>query len=165
MKNFLFVVALIMATSMGINAQSAKYQGEFDLSYSIGTGTFSTGRLNIHTIHGAKIGNHFSIGVGVGLDYYHEFYEKGELIVPIFLNTKGYLPIGEKTSPYLSMDFGYGIGATDGVSGLGGLVWSPAIGIKHNKVKFQLGYTSQELSEYGIGLKMNAIQFMFGIVF
>lgn len=165
MKKFFFFVAMIMVTSLGLNAQSAKYQGEVDLSYSIGTGTFSTNRVNIHTIHGAKIGDNFSLGVGLGLDYYHELYDSGELMIPIFVNAKGYLPVGEKTSPYLSLDLGYGIGATEGVSGLGGFLWSPAIGIKYNKVKFQVGYTSQNISENGIGLNMNAVQIMIGVVF
>lgn len=166
MKKILFIITMLV-TSLGINAQemNAKYQGEFDLSYSIGTGTFSTNRVNLHTIHGAKIGNYFSLGVGVGLDYYHEMYEKGELIVPIFANVKGYLPVNDKFSPYLSLDLGYGVGVTLGVKDLGGFVWSPAIGFKYSHIKFQLGYTSQELSEYGIGFKMNAIQLMLGIVF
>ena len=108
MKKILFIITMLV-TSLGINAQemNAKYQGEFDLSYSIGTGTFSTNRVNLHTIHGAKIGNYFSLGVGVGLDYYHEMYEKGELIVPIFANVKGFLPVNDKFSPYLSLDLGY----------------------------------------------------------
>ena len=167
MKKILFIVTMMLVTSYGISAQEVKtkYQGEFDLSYSIGTGTFSTNRVNIHTIHGTKIGNIFSLGVGFGLDYYHEIYEKRELFIPIFANVKGYLPVNDKFSPFLSLDLGYSVGATLGVKDLGGFMWSQAVGIKYDKLKFQIGYTSQELSEDGIGIRMNAIQLMLGIVF
>lgn len=159
---------MMLVACLGMNAQEAKYQGEIDLSYSIGTGTFSTNRVNLHTIHGAKMNDYFSIGVGLGLDYYHELYREegdGELVIPIFLNTKAYLPVDEKLSPYVSLDLGYGIGATKGVSGLGGFLWSPAIGLKYDKVKFQVGYVNQNVSESGISISLNAVQFMIGVIF
>jgi len=166
MKKALLLIMLMLATTLGINAQvSAKYQGEVDLGYSVGTGTFSTGRVNLHTIHGAKIGDYFSAGLGVGLDYYHEFYDKGELFVPIFLNMKGYIPVTEKLAPFVSLDLGYGLGATAGVSGCGGFLWFPSVGLRYDYIKFQVGYTSQRISEDGFGFNMNAVQFKIGVVF
>lgn len=148
------------------NAQApVKYHGEVDLGYSIGVGTFSTGRVNLHTIQGIQIGEYFSTGVGLGLDYYHEFYESGELVIPIYLNLKGYLPVSEKVAPYFSFDIGAGIGATEGVSGMSGMYLTPAIGIKAGKFKAQLGYNVQRVSEDGIGISMNAIQIKVGFMF
>ncbi len=77
-KLFLLAVAAMMSVSVANAQVPVKYQGEVDLGYSIGVGTFSTGRVNVHTIQGARIGEYFSVGLGLGLDYYHEFYEQGE---------------------------------------------------------------------------------------
>ena len=103
-KLFLLAVAAMMSVSIANAQVPVKYQGEIDLGYSIGVGTFSTGRVNVHTIQGARIGEYFSAGLGLGLDYYHEFYEQGELAIPIYLNLKGYLPVFEKVSPYFSLN-------------------------------------------------------------
>ena len=65
----------------------------------------------------------------------------------------------------MSLDLGYGVGVTEGVDGLGGFLWSPAIGIKYDMFKFQIGYSSQRISESGIGFDMNAVQFKIGIAF
>lgn len=166
MKKVLLLTLLTFAITFCTNAQvKAKYQGEVDLGYTVGTGTFSTGRVNLHTIHGAKIGDYFSAGLGVGLDYYHEFYDKGELFMPIFLNMKGYYPVTEKLSPLVSLDLGYGLGLTSGVSGCGGFLWSPSVGVRYGHFKFQVGYTSQRISEDGFGFNMNGVQFKLGVVF
>ncbi len=164
MKKLLFSVMLAVISVMSANSQvTAKYQGEVDLGYSIGVGTFSTNRVNLHTVQGAKIGDYFSTGLGLGLDYYHDGVD--ELIIPIYLNMKGHLPVSEKLAPFVSLDLGYGIGATEGVKGYGGFMWSPSIGLRYSLFKFQLGYTSQRISEYGIGFNMDAVQFRVGIVF
>ncbi len=164
MKRHLFSLLLIVTSLISANAQvTAKYQGEVDLGYSIGVGTFSTNRVNLHTVQGVKIADYFSAGLGLGLDYYHE--GSGELFVPIYLNMKGYIPVTDKLSPFVSLDLGYGIGATEGVSGSGGFLWSPSVGLRYDHFKFQVGYTSQRISESGIGLNMNAVQFKIGIAF
>lgn len=165
MKKLLLLVALA-TMAFTANAQTpVKYHGEVDLGYSIGVGTFSTGRVNLHTIQGVQIGRYFSTGVGLGLDYYHEFYDSGELAIPIYLNMKGYLPVSEKVAPYFSFDIGAGIGATSGISGMSGLYLTPAIGIKAGKFKAQIGYNVQRVSEDGVGINMNAIQIKVGLMF
>ncbi len=166
MKKFLLLVAMATMSIGAANAQTpVKYHGEVDLGYSIGVGLLATGRVNIHTIQGAQIGKYFSTGIGIGLDYYHEFYEKGELAIPIYLNLKGYLPVSEKVAPYFSFDIGAGIGATSGITGMSGLYCTPAIGLKAGKFKAQLGYNIQRISEAGIGVNMNAIQIKVGLMF
>lgn len=166
MKKLLLLVAMATMSICTANAQiPVKYHGEVDLGYSIGVGTFATGRVNIHTIQGVQIGKYFSTGLGLGLDYYHEFYEKGELAIPIYLNLKGYLPVSEKVAPYFSFDIGAGVGATSGVTGMSGLYCTPAVGIKAGKFKAQLGYNIQRVSESGIGFNINAIQIKVGLMF
>ena len=100
MKKITLLVIMIV-TAFTLNAQSlVKYHGEINAGYSVGIGTFATNRVNIHTIQGVDISKYFSTGVGIGLDYYHELYEKGELVLPLFLNMKGYLPATETVSPF-----------------------------------------------------------------
>ena len=159
----LLVALFMLCTTAGYAQEAIKYQGEVDLGYSIGVGTFNINRANLHTIHGAKINQNFSVGLGLGLDFYHE--DGLDIMMPIFVNAKGYYPINSKFSPYVSLDLGYGFGVTEYVSGIGGFYWSPAIGIKYDKFKFQIGYTSQSISESGVSVNMGAVQFKVGLAF
>lgn len=159
----ILVALFMLCVTAGYAQDGIKYQGEVDLGYSIGVGDFALNRLNLHTIHGAKINQNLSLGVGIGLDYYHE--GGGDLMMPIFVNAKGYYPVTEKFSPYASLDLGYGVGVTEGVSGLGGFYWSPAVGVKYDKFKFQIGYASQSLSESGVSVNMGSVQFKIGLAF
>ncbi|MDE6556299.1 MAG: hypothetical protein K2K55_04985 [Duncaniella sp.] len=164
MKKFLLTLILAFASVFNCMAQvmPVKYQGEIGFGYSIGVGTCATGRANVHTVQGAKIGDYFSAGVGTGLDYYHEL---SDLIIPVYLNMRGYYPLAKNFIPFVSLDLGYGIGVTKAIRGHSGFVWSPSVGFRCNKFKLQVGYTSQRLSEYGFGFNMNAIQIMAGLVF
>ena len=141
-----------------------KYQGEVDLGYSLGVGEFALGRVNIHTVHGAKIGDYFSAGIGVGLDMYHD-EGTTDIMVPIYLNLKSYLPTNTKITPYASFDIGAGIGASEYVTGLSGTYLTPAIGMKIGMFKAQLGFNVQKLSESGVSVSMNAVQIKVGVVF
>ncbi len=181
MKKVLFLVVVMMVSLNVIQAQDferfrgeslekvylssgkVKYQGELDLGYSLGVGTFATDRVNIHTIHGAKIGKYFSAGVGVGLDLYTEG-EGTDIIVPIYLNMKGFLPTGTVATPYFSMDIGAGVGASEYTSGLSGMVITPAIGVNYGLLKVQIGYNVQKISEMGISININSIQLKIGIM-
>ena len=148
-----------------------KYQGEVDLGYSIGVGNLALSRVNLHTIQSAKIGNYFSAGVGVGLDYYHNIdkymgalWEKGELVLPLYLNLTGYIPASKKVTLFALFDIGIGIGLTYGVSGHAGLYLDPAVGVKVSRFKVQLGYTMQKANEL-FNLIAGAVQLKVGIVF
>lgn len=164
MKKLLLTAIAATVSLCAVHAQvSVKYQGEVDLGYSIGVGELATGRVNLHTIQGVKIGDYFSTGVGLGVDCYHE--GEAELMIPVYLNLKGYLPVSEKVSPYLSFDIGAGIGATEGVSGLSGMMVTPAIGIKAGKFKAQIGYNVQQLSDSGVSVNFNALQIKVGLMF
>lgn len=166
MKKLFLLLAIATMPICAAKAQiAAKYHGEVDLGYSVGVGLFSADRVNLHTIQGVRVGRYFSTGLGIGLDYYHDSFDNGELIVPIYLNLKGYLPVSEKISPYFSFDIGVGVGATEGLSGLSGMYCTPAIGIKAGRFKAQLGYNAQRISELGIGINFNAIQAKVGVMF
>ncbi len=164
MKKLILSAAAAVLSVCAAQAQTpVKYQGEVDLGYSIGVGTFGTGRVNLHTVQGVKVGRYFSTGIGFGLDFYLE--EEAELILPIYVNFKGYLPVSEKVAPYLSLDIGGGIGLTENLNGLSGLCLTPAVGIRAGMFKAQLGYNIQQLSESGVSVNMNAVQIKLGVVF
>ncbi len=165
MKRFFLLTALAVLSLGSALAQTpVKYQGEVDLGYSLGVGNFGINRANLHTIHGAKIGQYFSAGIGLGLDYYHED-GASEAMLPIYLNLKGYLPVNEKVSPYFSFDIGGGFGITEGFDGASGMLVTPAVGIKAGKFKAQIGYNVQKISESGVSINLNAIQFKVGVIF
>lgn len=166
-KFFLLVVSLFFAANLFAQT-SVKYQGEVDLGYSFGVGTFATNRVNLNTINGLKFGDYFSAGIGFGLDYFYEFYE-GKLFTPLYLNLKGYLPISlpvwEKSSLFVSFDIGSNQTFVDGTT-IGGLFYAPAIGAKIGMVKFQFGYNMQKLSGGGVsGIDVNSIQLRVGAMF
>lgn len=65
MKKLLLSVVLALSTLVaGAQEVSVKYQPEVELGYSVGTGTFATGRVNLHTVQGVRVGQYFSAGVG-----------------------------------------------------------------------------------------------------
>lgn len=161
-KIAMFILAAVMMIGTTNAKAPIKYHGEVDLGYSIGVGTFATGRVNIHTVQGVEIGRYFSTGIGIGVDIYHE---SPDVMVPIYLNLKGYLPVSEIVKPYLSVDIGAGVGASSGVSGLSGATYTIAAGVKVKRFKAQLGYNVQRISESGIGVNMNAVQIKLGVMF
>ncbi len=168
MKKILFLLTLGLLLLSGEKAGAqvkAKYRGEVEFGYSVGVGDFGSAasRVNFHTVQGVQLGEYFSAGLGLGLDLYHDL--ENELMLPIYLNMKGYIPVNETVSPYLSLDIGAGVGVTEGVSSLSGLYLTPAVGVKVRKFKFQFGYSIQQLSEDGASLNLNAIQFKVGFVF
>jgi len=170
-KLFLLAVAAVMSVSVANAQVPVKYQGEVDLGYSIGVGTISLGRVNLHTVQGVKIGKYFSTGIGVGLDYYHDIdkymgenWSKGELILPIYLDLAGYVPASDNVSLLASFDIGVGIGVTEGVSGYSGLYLTPAVGVKINKFKVQLGYTMQNTGNL-FDTTAGAVQIKVGLMF
>ncbi len=104
-----------------------RYQGELNFGYATG------GKLNyeegdsektnfsrpfIETIHGVRMLNDYLfVGVGVGVQYaYGDLNDDPEysqswdtMAIPIFVNVKGYYPLGGNFAPYLSLSMGSSI--------------------------------------------------------
>lgn len=165
MKKILLLMVFALCFGSSYAQTPIKYQGEVDLGYSLGVGTFAADRLNVHTIQGVKIGKYFSTGVGLGIDGYFIYEEGVDIAVPIYLNFKGYLPVTDKVSPYLSLDLGVGIGASEYLKGMTGLYCTPAVGINAGKFKAQLGYNVQKISEMGVSVNVGAVQLKLGVMF
>jgi len=167
---FLTVMVIVPATAQ----VRVKYHGEIKAGDSIGVGSYAKNRVNLYTIQGVKIGEYFSTGLGLGLDWYRglyaEYWEKqgkpdmGELAMPIYLNVKGYLPVNEKVAPYLTFDIGYGIGLTEGLDGFGGLYLTPGVGIKAGHFKAEVGFNVQRIVDV-VNVNANALKLAIGYIF
>ena len=166
------VAAMSVATALAQPA--AKYHGEVNIGYSIGVGSVPINRVMLNTIQGVKIGDFFSTGLGVGLDWYRGLYadywesqgkvDSGELVMPLYLNVKGYLPINTNVSPYLTFDVGYGAGVTEGVKGFGGLYLTPGVGVCFGKIKAEIGFNIQQIVE-NVKINANAVKLSIGYIF
>lgn len=176
MKKFLFVLIFSGFITSATEAQvKVRYQGDVQAGYSIGIGTFKHDRINLHFVNSARIGNYFSAGLGLGLDYYTAVVnangEDPELVLPIYFNARGYLPASEKTELFLSADIGTSIGLTEGVSGSNGFLFTPSIGARFktgskNAITIGFGYVLQEWSAGGIfNVNTDAIQIKVGYSF
>lgn len=145
------------------------YQGEIVAGFGAGIGFLPMDRLYLHTIQGVRIGEHFSTGLGIGMTMIMPYtfdYNKPELYVPIYLNMKGYLPVGAKVSMFASLDIGGAFGMTEGVSGLSGFMVCPSLGVSVNrKVNISLGYDVQKISDGLLSVNMNAVAIKMGILF
>lgn len=175
MKKCILVVILAIMTAHISSAQvQVKYQGEVNAGYSIGVGSMGINRVNLNTIQGVKVGQYFSTGLGIGLDWYRGLYadywerqgkaDKGEIAVPIYLNFKGYLPVNDRIAPYLTFDVGYGIGLTEGLDGFGGLYLTPGAGIQLGSFKADIGLNIQRMLDF-VNVNTNALKIAVGYIF
>lgn len=166
MKKTLLTLIFIVGISTISFAQNAniKYHGEVEAGYTLGVGDelYKNDRINLRTIQGIQIGECFSTGLGLGIDYY--LNDVNEMAIPVYANFKGYYPTGTDIKPYLSLNLGYGIGIGD-ISDLSGFMWEPAVGVKLKWLKAEVGYTSQHASIAGYGFNLNGLQLKIGVMF
>lgn len=129
----LFLLTLLIcgvtATSFAQNDWSIRYQGELNVGFATGgklkndlgekvKTNFS--RPTLETVHGVRVGDYLFGGLGVGLQYaYGDFITGSDaqgfgpgmpqwntLLMPIFLNLKGYYPVMDDLAPYISLSLG-----------------------------------------------------------
>lgn len=95
------------------------YQGEVSVGFVTG-GRFNPmektdfSRPLIETVHGVRITNYAFVGLGVGVQYaYGKISPDDEnshnwctMLMPVFVNLKGYYPVSDKFSPYLTLSLG-----------------------------------------------------------
>ena len=189
MKKVLLTLALIVGLSTISFAQESKikYHSEVEAGFTMGIGDLKCHQITIRTIQGVKIGQYFSAGGGIGVDYglssdFSSAYEDDDYysdsykemassegvgaMIPLFLNFKGYLPVGDKLSPYLSLNVGYKVAfVSNEVSDISGLMLEPAVGIKYKWMKAEIGYTLQNAAINEQSTKLNGIHLKVGAMF
>ena len=162
----LFLSLLLLTVGFASAKGKVSYQGEVDLGYSFGVGKRASERVNIHTIQSIKVGKYFSTGIGTGFDFYYDFDDSSEAIVPVYLNLKGYYPVSKNVSPFVSCDVGLGVGVTGDLDNDTGLTVAPAVGVVWGVFKAQVGYNMQKVKNIDLGkLSMSSVQVKIGIMF
>jgi hypothetical protein len=105
----------------------------------------SDNSFGLKTVNGYQINEHFSIGIGIGIDKYKE-----ATLLPITFDARATILKG-KISPVFNANVGYSVGLNDIK---GGLIINPSIGIKtyiskNTAYLFNVGYKLQS-QEYFI---------------
>lgn len=125
------------------------YKGITELGYEIGVGDYGYDRIKLNIINGYQVNQSFSLGIGTGLRYYNDLEA---LLVPIFADFRGNLPLNSKVSPYMSLGIGYSFDATNSFEGVG-LMLNPTIGVSFkvsdkSAMNVGLGYEMQKMDFY-----------------
>lgn len=155
------------------------YQGELNFGYAVNgkvkltdedgdMETFKSdySRPIIETVHGVRITKYGFIGVGAAVQYAFGKLDSEEddsdkwntMMIPVFLNLKGYYPVNDNFAPYISLSFGRGICAmsnlTESGSGYnysydtklkGGFYGEYGIGFNYKRLNFGLGLQHQTM--------------------
>mgnify|MGYP003290982519 CR=1 FL=1 len=146
---------LLFGAVLGVQAQKRSiYQGEVDLGVTYGPFGKTLGGVSLQTVQGARIGDHFSVGGGLGAELVIGGCDENHdvepymcchdgimgLVTPVFLNFKGYLDASKRTTGYISFDLGL-IPIFESHGRSSAMLYAcPAVGIKARKFKADLGY-------------------------
>lgn len=100
-----------------------RYQGELSLSYGIGM-EWANSIVNLELINGIRFTPNFFAGVGIGgsASFDDSFY------VPLFVDFKGYFPVGKRLDLIAGADLGTQIDCYSS-EGFGGFMFRPEFGI------------------------------------
>ena len=125
-KSFLLLLAMvaIFASTATAQEKKVKYHGEVFVAGDVAWANMvyagdKLSRNNVpiygaslHTIHGVKIGDYFSIGVGlgvdmlVGIDKEDDEADLGGLLIPVYLDCKFWIPTQGKVKPFILAEGG-----------------------------------------------------------
>src|SRR5690554_1133796 len=154
-------VLLFQLLAIQAYAQSGNYINHTELGPLIGKINDTDTRVNfsIQSFNGIRIHPHHAVGFLVGIDSYPGF-----VLMPLGLGWRGVSDKGNRTSPYASLDVGYGSALFEKRQKEnfmeswyeGGLLLSPAVGI-HRKSKSQ-----RRAFTWSIGLKHQKASFYEG---
>lgn len=153
---------LFQLLSIQAYAQSSNYINHTELGPLLGKMNDTDMRVNfsIQSFNGVRIHPHHAVGFLVGIDSYPGF-----VLTPLSLGWRGVLDKGNRTSPYASLDIGYGSALLEKRQKenfmeswyQGGLLLSPAVGIQRKSRKRSHSYT------WSIGIKHQKASFYEGI--
>lgn len=140
------------------------YEGELNFGYATGGkldwdegGKDKTdySRPFISTIHGVRITRYGFVGMGTGVQYAYgktnpDYEGSGRwntVMIPLFLNFKGYFPVTEEFSPYVSLSFGRSFCVAssydDHWEAKGRFYGEYGIGVNYGRFNFALGLQHQ----------------------
>jgi len=131
-KLIIFVVAVLSCIALRAQSKHVVYQGDVEAGCSLGIADgFDMDRFLLHTCHGVKIGEHFGVGVGAGIEYY---FQSGNdfMTFPVFVRVKRSWDVSKRNDFFVLADTGcaFADGGND-------FLLSPRIGISHKTLKRQ----------------------------
>ena len=157
------------------------------VGYGFGIGDLPINRVYVQTIHGVRVGENFSLGLGIGINTAlprsmsistdisiggqitssSSEYISTLVYMPIFLNAKVYLPIYKNTDAFFSMDLGYSLGLNQDIVTMSGLMFTPSAGVSINKrLNISVGYDIQKISFIRLlSVNSGAISLNVGLLF
>lgn len=168
------VTSIRRETTYRMSELKVWYQGEVNLGFATGGKVVWDGdiektnfdRVFLETVQGVRITKYGFAGLGTGLHYiYGRFdpkYKKSErwntLLMPIYLNLKGYYPVTDDFAPYASMSFGGSAALASNLNDdfdssygsysvrlRGGFYYQVGVGITYGALNFGFGYTLQKM--------------------
>lgn len=142
---YIFLLAIILVSANAAHGQrKSEYHAEWDAGINVGSPYAGFIHPTINTIHGVRFSDRISVGGGLGITC--SPINDGFTIMPLYANVKCFFAIKKRTRPYVSLDVGYTmLLSQDADDGPGvGLYFSPALGLKKGRFKFQIGYTAQQ---------------------
>lgn len=147
------------------------YEGELNVGFATGgklkwddggeKDKTNYSRPFISTVHGVRITKYGFVGLGAGVQYaFGRIYKDNPesdnwktVMIPVFLNLKGYYPVNDNFAPYISVSLGSGICAASSQNDSGsehGYSWES---------KLKGGF----YGEYGVGFNYKRLNFGLGI--
>lgn len=146
------------------------YQGEYNIGFATGSKCVLSGdgysdsfktnfmRPFLETVQGFRVTNYAFAGVGVGFQYapgqmylgdedYIDYENWNTLLMPLYVNLKGYYPVTESLAPFVSLSFG------------GSFCFASTLNDYDEDVRLKGGY----YGEYGVGVKYNKYQLSLGL--
>lgn len=147
-KIVLLLVAFCLYFHASAQDKLVKYQGEVVFGHAFGTGEIKNDKTNLQIINGIRIGKYFAVGIGLGLDC----AGKSLWGFSTFGNLKGYLPVSNITSLFISTDIGGGWGNAHNLGTTNGIIVVPAIGTSfkvspQSAINVSLAYTYQDIGK------------------
>lgn len=156
----LFVAMMTISASVAVaQEKNVKYHGEVfvagDASWSNviydGQKASDTNLLmygtSLHTIHGVKIGDYFSIGLGLGIDFIigadEETVGSAELsglLIPTYLDCKFWIPTKGKVTPFIMAEGGGSFAIYPQTIRP---LYGAGVGFKAGKFMMSLGYMNE----------------------
>lgn len=156
-KSILLLLAMVVVFASTATAQEkkVKYHGEVfvagnaawaNMDYAgekLSESNVLIYGASLHTIHGAKFGDYFSLGLGVGIDLLvsagtdEEVSDFGGLLIPVYLDCKFWIPTKSKVTPFVMAEGGGSfLIYPNTIAPLYGL----GVGFKAGKFTMSLGY-------------------------
>lgn len=158
----ILLLLLFQPIALQVSAQDGNYVNHTEIGPLLGKINDTDQRVNfsIQSFNGIRIHPHHALGFLVGLDSYPGF-----VLMPISLGWRGVLDKGNRTSPYASLDIGYGSALLEKRPKEnfmeswyeGGFLLSPAVGIQRKSKSRRHAFT------WSIGFKHQKAFFYEGI--